>query len=61
MSCACLLLILDEQHVPRKAVFQQAMGQRLADIVSFSFGLSFGTAGWIKQKLQNNDSGKPFF
>ena len=49
MSCACLLLILDEQHVPRKAVFQQAMGQRLADIVSFSFGLSFGTAGWIKK------------
>ena len=49
VSCACLLLILDEQHVPRKAVFQQAMGQRLADIVSFSFGLSFGTAGWIKK------------
>ena len=28
-------------------------------VVSFSFGLSVGTPGWIKKKLQNNDSGKP--
>ena len=57
MSCACLLLILDEQHVPRKAVFQQAMGQRLADIVS----LSFGTAGWIKKNCKTMILGKPSF
>ena len=28
-------------------------------VVSLSFGLSVGTPGWIKKKLQNNDSGKP--
>ena len=27
--------------------------------LSFSFGWSFGTPGWIKKKLQKNDSGKP--
>ena len=41
MSCACLLLILDEQRAPRKTVFQRAMGQCLAERDYVIFWLSF--------------------